>query len=71
MGHSMGGHGALVIAMRNKTRFRSVSAFSPICNPSQCEWGKTAFIGYLGSDTDVWPYYLYHVLRILAWNYAT
>merc|ERR1719382_1294756 len=48
-GHSMGGHGALTIALRNPEMFKSVSAFSPICNPTKCPWGEKAFTGYLGS----------------------
>ena len=48
-GHSMGGHGALVIALRNPEQFVSVSAFAPICHPTACTWGQKAFIGYLGS----------------------
>lgn len=48
-GHSMGGHGALSIALRNPAMFRSVSAFAPICNPTKCPWGEKAFTGYLGS----------------------
>merc|ERR1719356_1186891 len=48
-GHSMGGHGALTIALKNPGTFKSVSAFSPICNPTQCPWGDKAFTGYLGS----------------------
>ena len=53
-GHSMGGHGALVLALRNPTKFRSVSAFAPIAAPTQCPWGKKAFTGYLGADTSAW-----------------
>ena len=49
MGHSMGGHGALVIALKNPGVFSSVSAFAPICNPTQCPWGRKAFSGFLGS----------------------
>lgn len=49
MGHSMGGHGALVIALKNQGLFSSVSAFAPICNPTQCPWGRKAFTGFLGS----------------------
>lgn len=49
-GHSMGGHGALMIYLRNSDKYNSVSAFSPICNPSNCPWGKKAFSGYLGAD---------------------
>jgi S-formylglutathione hydrolase len=54
MGHSMGGHGALTLALRNPTHFASLSAFAPICAPTQCPWGEKAFIGYLGSDTAHW-----------------
>jgi S-formylglutathione hydrolase len=56
-GHSMGGHGALTIGLRNPTRFRSVSAFSPIVAPSQVPWGRKALAGYLGRNEDAWrPY---------------
>jgi len=54
MGHSMGGHGALTLAMKNPGMFRSASAFSPICNPTQCAWGHKAFSGYLGDDEASW-----------------
>ncbi|CAN5312885.1 S-formylglutathione hydrolase [soil metagenome] len=53
-GHSMGGHGALVIALRNPEEFRSVSAFAPIAAPSQCPWGEKAFTYYLGGDRSQW-----------------
>ncbi len=53
-GHSMGGHGALTLALRYPDLFRSVSAFAPICAPSQCPWGQKAFTGYLGADTAAW-----------------
>jgi len=56
-GHSMGGHGALVIALRNPERYRSVSAFSPITNPINCPWGQKAFSGYLGKDESTWKQY--------------
>ncbi|KGK42169.1 S-formylglutathione hydrolase [Nitrincola sp. A-D6] len=56
-GHSMGGHGALMLALRNAGRFTSVSAFSPIVNPSECPWGQKAFSGYLGSDQSSWKAY--------------
>ena len=56
-GHSMGGHGALVIALRNPGRYRSVSAFSPIVAPSQVPWGEKAFTAYLGDDRDAWRQY--------------
>jgi len=53
-GHSMGGHGALTLAMKLKGRFRSVSAFAPICNPIESEWGQKQFSAYLGSDSAKW-----------------
>lgn len=53
-GHSMGGHGAMVCALRNPGRYRSVSAFSPICNPMDCPWGEKAFSHYLGEDRSRW-----------------
>ena len=56
-GHSMGGHGALVIALRNPGRYRSVSAFSPIVASSQVPWGEKAFAAYLGQDRDAWLQY--------------
>lgn len=56
-GHSMGGHGALVVALREPLRFRSVSAFSPIVAPSRCPWGQKAFSNYLGSDKTQWACY--------------
>jgi S-formylglutathione hydrolase len=58
MGHSMGGHGALTIALKTPSMYKSVSAFAPICNPSQVPWGKKAFSGYLGeSNTEAWKEY--------------
>ncbi len=56
-GHSMGGHGALVCALRNPGRYRSVSAFAPICAPSQGPWGQKAFSAYLGPDHKTWAEY--------------
>ena len=53
-GHSMGGHGALTLALRHPALFRSVSAFAPIAAPSQCAWGRKAFSGYLGDDQKAW-----------------
>jgi S-formylglutathione hydrolase len=53
-GHSMGGHGALTLALRHPERFRSVSAFAPICAPMRCPWGVKAFKGYLGEDRARW-----------------
>ena len=57
MGHSMGGHGALTIALRNQDRYASVSAFSPICSPINCPWGEKALSGYLGTDKERWRRY--------------
>jgi S-formylglutathione hydrolase len=54
MGHSMGGHGALVIGMKNAARFKAISAFSPILSPSRVPWGIKAFSTYLGEDQDSW-----------------
>jgi S-formylglutathione hydrolase len=56
-GHSMGGHGALVCALRNPDRYHSVSAFAPIVAPMQCAWGNKAFTGYLGEDRSAWSLY--------------
>ncbi len=56
-GHSMGGHGALVIGLRNPKKFKSVSAFSPIVHPSVVPWGIKAFSGYLGEEKDKWHQY--------------
>jgi S-formylglutathione hydrolase len=56
-GHSMGGHGALVCALRNPDRYKSVSAFAPIAAPMQAPWGKKAFTNYLGPDTQTWREY--------------
>lgn len=56
-GHSMGGHGALTIALRNPGRFKSVSAFAPIVSPLNCPWGEKALGGYLGPDQSAWRQY--------------
>jgi len=56
-GHSMGGHGALTIALRNPGRFKSVSAFAPIVSPMHCPWGHKALGGYLGDDQSAWRDY--------------
>ena len=53
-GHSMGGHGALTLALRHPGLFKSLSAFAPICAPRQCSWGQKAFTGYLGSNQNEW-----------------
>jgi S-formylglutathione hydrolase len=56
-GHSMGGHGALSLALKHPDRFRTASAFAPIAAPSQCSWGQKAFRGYLGDDERAWRQY--------------
>lgn len=56
-GHSMGGHGALTVALRNPDRYRSVSAFSPIVSPLNCPWGDRALTGYIGADRSAWRAY--------------
>lgn len=56
-GHSMGGHGALVCALRNSDRYQSVSAFAPIVAPMRCPWGQKAFTNYLGSNQNAWRAY--------------
>lgn len=56
-GHSMGGHGALVIGLRNPNQFRTISAFAPIVAPTQVPWGQKAFTGYLGADPTAWRDY--------------
>ena len=57
MGHSMGGHGALLLAFQMNTKFRSVSAFAPICNPMESDRGRKQFSAYLGSDKNLWENY--------------
>jgi S-formylglutathione hydrolase len=56
-GHSMGGHGALTIALKNPQRFKSVSAFAPICSPLNCPWGEKVLSNYLGDDRQSWKQY--------------
>ena len=56
MGHSMGGHGALTIALKNPQKYNSVSAFAPIAAPIQSPWGTKAFTGYLGADRAAWAH---------------
>ncbi|WP_438951216.1 S-formylglutathione hydrolase [Porticoccus sp.] len=56
-GHSMGAHGALTIALKNPDRYRSVSAFAPICSPMRCPWGEKALSTYLGDDRESWRNY--------------
>jgi len=67
-GHSMGGHGALTLALRHPGLFKSVSAFSPICAPTQCPWGHKAFAGYLGADRECWAA---HDASVLMGKYST
>jgi len=57
MGHSMGGHGAIVCALKNPGLYRSVSAFAPIANPIECQWGQKAFGAYLGANKESWKEY--------------
>lgn len=57
MGHSMGGHGALTIGLKNPSRYQSLSAFSPLVNPTQTKWGQKAFRGYLGENETTWNTY--------------
>lgn len=68
-GHSMGGHGALVIALRNPQQYVSVSAFSPVANPVDCPWGKKAFSAYLGDNKDEWQAYDASVLLAQQQHY--
>ena len=56
-GHSMGGHGALIVALKNPGAYRSVSAFAPVSAPMRCPWGQKAFRGYLGDDRETWQAY--------------
>ncbi|XP_024389403.1 S-formylglutathione hydrolase isoform X2 [Physcomitrium patens] len=56
-GHSMGGHGALTLFLKNPSKYKSVSAFAPICNPTACPWGVKAFNGYLGAEKSAWEEY--------------
>ena len=56
-GHSMGGHGALTVALRNSSKYKSVSAFAPIAHPMECAWGKKAFTNYLGENQETWREY--------------
>jgi S-formylglutathione hydrolase len=68
-GHSMGGHGALTIALRNPSLFHTVSAFSPICAPAQCPWGQKALTGYLGEDRAQWSNYdATHLIVERGWS---
>jgi S-formylglutathione hydrolase len=69
LGHSMGGHGALTIALKNPEAYKSVSAFAPICSPMRCPWGEKALTGYLGSDRARWRRYdTTALLEDMGWN---
>ena len=57
MGHSMGGHGALVLGLRNPDRYRSISALAPLCSPKESPWGSHALVQFLGSDSRAWQDY--------------
>jgi S-formylglutathione hydrolase len=65
-GHSMGGHGALVCALRNPEQYKSVSAFAPIAAPMRCPWGEKAFTHYLGSNPETWRAYDASELVLIA-----
>lgn len=68
-GHSMGGHGALMIALKNPGQFKSVSAFAPICSTMQCPWGEKALRGYLGDHPDAWQEYdVSQLIRTRKWS---
>ena len=67
-GHSMGGHGALTIGLRNPDTYRSISAFAPICNPINCPWGTKALSNYLGENSSAWSEYDATEI-VLAGNY--
>ncbi|NQZ57739.1 MAG: S-formylglutathione hydrolase [Lentisphaeraceae bacterium] len=68
-GHSMGGHGALICAFKNPQEYKSVSAFSPICAPSECQWGQLAFGEFLGEDKNAWAQYDANLLAASTeWN---
>lgn len=69
LGHSMGGHGALTIALKNPDMYRSVSAFAPICAPMRCPWGEKALTGYLGADRERWrDYDATELLKTTRWR---
>ena len=70
-GHSMGGHGALTIGLKNPTRFKTISAFAPIVSPTRCAWGEKALTGYLGTDRNTWADYDATLLiKKLGWKGA-
>ncbi len=68
-GHSMGGHGALTLALKDPDHYRSVSAFAPICSPMRCPWGEKALTGYLGTDRALWrDYDATALIEIRGWR---
>ena len=68
-GHSMGGHGALTIALKNPDRYRSVSAFAPICSAMRCPWGEKALAAYLGPERETWrPYDASALVEARGWT---
>jgi len=69
-GHSMGGHGALTIALKNSDKYSSVSAFSPIANPTNCPWGQKAFTAYLGGDKKLWQQHDASILMKASTQYV-
>lgn len=71
-GHSMGGHGALTLALKNPNQYRSVSAFAPICAPTQSRWGHKAFKGYLGTNKQLWEAYdACELVRSKGWPHSS
>ncbi|MBA2651686.1 MAG: S-formylglutathione hydrolase [Tatlockia sp.] len=71
-GHSMGGHGALTLALKNPELFRSVSAFAPISAPMQCPWGQKSFSAYLGFDKEIWRNYdASELIKSKKWPHST
>jgi len=68
-GHSMGGHGALTIGLKNPERYKSISAFAPIASSTQCPWGEKALSGYLGHDRNTWKQYdATALIKELGWK---
>lgn len=71
-GHSMGGHGALTLALKNPEQYKTVSAFAPICAPMNCPWGQKAFNGYLGTNQELWKEHdACELIKNHGWPHAT
>ena len=71
-GHSMGGHGALILALKNPQQYKTLSALAPICAPMQCPWGQKALRGYLGEDKQAWKNYdACELVKEKSWPYST